>query len=182
MRDIGIFFSKDRREEVIEVEEEPEMVLLPGLNEKVPLMTQGQWMKGCPEGGEQSFLFGLYQQLSEGECRCPHGCGASIQRKKSDFYALFVSSLFALACYLVLTFLSQRSLSTSNTWNPLPPERAPDAQKHSVLRAAIHPTQPMRSFLVLSRSAIHFFIAPYSKAPSLVWDLRCLRRHSWTTP
>ncbi|KAI1795079.1 ubiquitin conjugating enzyme family protein [Ganoderma leucocontextum] len=85
----GIFFSKDRREEVIEVEEEPEMVLLPGINEKVPLMTQGQWMKGCPEGGEQSFLFGLYQQLGEGECRCPHGCGATIQRQKSDFYALF---------------------------------------------------------------------------------------------
>lgn len=93
MLDIGIFFSKDRREEVIEVEEEPDMVLLPGLNEKVPLMTQGQWMKGCPEGGEQSFLFGLYQQLSEGDCRCPHGCGASIQRKKSDFYALFVSHI-----------------------------------------------------------------------------------------
>ena len=93
MHNIGIFFSKDRREEVIEVEEEPDMVLLPGLNEKVPLMTQGQWMKGCPEGGEQSFLFGLYQQLSEGECRCPHGCGATITRQKSDFYALFVSNV-----------------------------------------------------------------------------------------
>ncbi|EJF62236.1 ubiquitin conjugating enzyme family protein [Dichomitus squalens] len=85
----GIFFSKDRREEVIEVEEEPEFVTIPGIKEKVPLLTQGQWMKGCPEGGEQSFLFGLYQQLSEGECPCPHGCGATIQRKKSDFYALF---------------------------------------------------------------------------------------------
>ena len=103
----GIFFSKDRREEVIEVEEEPEMVKMPGVNEKIPLMTQGQWMKGCPEGSEQSFLFSLYRELSEGECRCPHGCGASIPRKKSDFYALFVSvisrtsRLYCAQCYLV---------------------------------------------------------------------------------
>ena len=64
---IGIFFSKDRREEVIEVEEDPEVVLIPENMERVKLMTQGQWMKGCPEGGEQSFLFGLYSELSEGE-------------------------------------------------------------------------------------------------------------------
>ncbi|KAH9899465.1 ubiquitin conjugating enzyme family protein [Cubamyces lactineus] len=85
----GIFFSKDRKEEVIEVEEEPEMVTMPGINEKLPLMTQGQWMKGCPEGSEQSFLFSLYRELSEGECPCPHGCGASITRKKSDFFTMF---------------------------------------------------------------------------------------------
>ncbi|KAI0737682.1 ubiquitin conjugating enzyme family protein [Daedaleopsis nitida] len=87
----GIFFSKDRREEVIEVEEEPELVSMPGIAEKVPLMTQGQWMKGCPEGSEQSFLFSLYRELSEGKCPCPHGCGESIQRKKNDFYTLFPS-------------------------------------------------------------------------------------------
>ncbi|KAH9854945.1 ubiquitin conjugating enzyme family protein [Lenzites betulinus] len=85
----GIFFSKDRREEVIEVEEEPEMVILSGSTEKVPLMTQGQWMKGCPEGSEQSFLFSLYRELSEGQCPCPHGCEAYVTRKKSDFFALF---------------------------------------------------------------------------------------------
>ena len=68
------------------------MASMSGFNEKVPLMTQGQWMKGCPEGSEQSFLFSLCQELSEGECRCPHGCGATFKRKKSDFYALFVSS------------------------------------------------------------------------------------------
>ncbi|KAI0775857.1 ubiquitin conjugating enzyme family protein [Trametes elegans] len=85
----GIFFSKDRREEVIEVEEEPELVHVPGVTDKVPLMTQGQWMKGCPEGSEQSFLFSLYRELSEGECPCPHGCGAKVTRKKSDFFALF---------------------------------------------------------------------------------------------
>ncbi|RDB22602.1 Baculoviral IAP repeat-containing protein 6 [Hypsizygus marmoreus] len=85
----GIFFSKDRKEEVIEVEEEPEVVEIPEVNQRVKLMTQGQWMKGCPEGGEQSFLFSLYSQLSEGQCLCPQGCGTSVQRKKSDFFAIF---------------------------------------------------------------------------------------------
>ncbi|KAL0949942.1 hypothetical protein HGRIS_009968 [Hohenbuehelia grisea] len=85
----GIFFSKDRREEVIEVEEDPELVVVPSSSEKVKLMTQGEWMKGCPEGGEQSFLFGLYSALTEGSCRCPHDCGFSIRRKKSDFFAIF---------------------------------------------------------------------------------------------
>jgi hypothetical protein len=76
---------------VIEVEEDPESVLIPEANERVKLMTQGQWMKGCPEGGEQGFLFGLYSQLSEGQCPCPHDCEGSVSRKKSDFFAIFVS-------------------------------------------------------------------------------------------
>ncbi|KAI0092127.1 ubiquitin conjugating enzyme family protein [Irpex rosettiformis] len=84
----GIFFSKDRREEVIEVEEEPETVFVPDANEQAKLLTQGQWMKGCPEGGEQSFLFGLYSELSEGSCSCPHGCGKSVRRNKRDFFAI----------------------------------------------------------------------------------------------
>ncbi|THH29394.1 hypothetical protein EUX98_g4806 [Antrodiella citrinella] len=84
----GIFFSKDRREEVIEVEEEPETVYVPDADEQAKLMTQGQWMKGCPEGGEQSFLFSLYQQLSQGECRCPNGC-QSFPRHKRDFFPIF---------------------------------------------------------------------------------------------
>ncbi|TFK75935.1 hypothetical protein BDN72DRAFT_786105 [Pluteus cervinus] len=85
----GIFFSKDRREEVIEVEEDPELVQLPGALQKVKLMSQGDWMKGCPEGGEQSFLFALYTQLAEGECPCPQqDCGYSVSRKKSDFFAI----------------------------------------------------------------------------------------------
>jgi len=77
---------------VIEVEEEAEVVHIPDVKERVKLMTQGQWMKGCPEGGEQSFLFGLYSQLSEGQCTCPHSCGGSLTRKKSDFFAIFVSA------------------------------------------------------------------------------------------
>ncbi|KAI0035657.1 hypothetical protein K488DRAFT_82845 [Vararia minispora EC-137] len=87
----GIFFSKDRREEVIEVEEEPEAIYLPKADETVKLMTQGQWMKGCPEGGEQSFLFSLYTQLSEGRCQCPNECGWSIGRRKSDFFSVYSS-------------------------------------------------------------------------------------------
>ncbi|KAH8092454.1 ubiquitin conjugating enzyme family protein [Cristinia sonorae] len=85
----GIFFSKDRREEVIEVEEEPENVFVPDAGENANLMTQGQWMKGCPEGGEQSFLFSLYQELSEGECRCPNGCKKPFPRQKRDFFPIF---------------------------------------------------------------------------------------------
>ncbi|KDQ64475.1 hypothetical protein JAAARDRAFT_28107 [Jaapia argillacea MUCL 33604] len=84
----GIFFSKDRREEVIEVEEEPISLFIPEWNCRAKIMSQGEWMKGCPEGGEQSFLFSLYSQLSDGECPCPHGCGASVRRKKSDFFAM----------------------------------------------------------------------------------------------
>ena len=86
----GVFFSKDRREEVIEVGEEPEMVTISGTSQTIQVMTQGQWMKGCPEGGEQSFLFGLYDQLSGSSYPCPE-CKHPYPRKKSDFFALFVS-------------------------------------------------------------------------------------------
>ncbi|KAJ7781258.1 hypothetical protein B0H16DRAFT_1497657 [Mycena metata] len=62
-----------------------------GTGEQVKLMTQGEWMKGCPppSGGEQSFLFALYSQLSDGKCVCPHECGSSVLRKKSDFFPIF---------------------------------------------------------------------------------------------
>jgi hypothetical protein len=93
---IGVFFSKDRREEVIEVEEDPEIITIPGTSQTIKMMTQGQWMKGCPEGGEQSFLFSLYDQLAGSSCPCPE-CKHPYQRKKSDFFALYVSS-----CYFIL--------------------------------------------------------------------------------
>ncbi|KAG6814198.1 hypothetical protein H0H92_000875 [Tricholoma furcatifolium] len=87
----GIFFSKDRKEEVIEVEEQPEVANIPGFSQPIKLMTQGEWMKGCPEGGEQSFLFGLYSQLSEGECKCS-GCETTLKRRsKGDFFAIYPS-------------------------------------------------------------------------------------------
>ena len=111
----GIFFSKERREEVVEIEEDPEVAYIPEMRENVKLMTQGQWMKGCPEGGEQSYLFSLYSQLSGGESWCPNDCGTSIERKKSDFFAIFVSSIFA---YIVMTCTDTAdSLSFPNTSN-----------------------------------------------------------------
>jgi hypothetical protein len=87
----GIFFSKDRREEVIEVEEEAETALVSGSKEPVKLMMQGEWMKGCPEGNEQSFLFALYDFLSTNSCPCPQSCGYKLDRKRSDFFPLVVS-------------------------------------------------------------------------------------------
>ena len=81
----------------MEVEEEPETAMILDMNEQAKLMTQGQWMKGCPEGGEQSFLFSLYRELSEGECKCPHGCGTVIARSKRDFFPLFVSGVIMYA-------------------------------------------------------------------------------------
>lgn len=87
----GIFFSKDRVEEVIEIEEEPESYVHQESGDAVKLLTQGQWMKGCPEKGEQNFLFGLFSQFSETEFPCPHDCGATIKRNKGDFFALYVS-------------------------------------------------------------------------------------------
>jgi len=86
---LGIFFSKDRREEVIEVEETPEYVEL-GSGLTVPLMTQGEWMKGCPEGGEQGLLFQLYSRLSGEPLKCPSGCGHSISTDRALFFATWV--------------------------------------------------------------------------------------------
>ncbi|KAF9534355.1 hypothetical protein CPB83DRAFT_889347 [Crepidotus variabilis] len=82
----GIFFSKDRKEEVIEIEEVPETTNV--LGQEIQLLTQGQWMKGCPEGSEQSFLFSMYTQLSE-PFPCRQDCGASIPRSKKDFFGLY---------------------------------------------------------------------------------------------
>lgn len=76
---------------MIEVEEDPEVVEIPGTSDRVKIMTQGQWMKGCPEGSEQSFLFQLYSQLSDPSPQpCPQGCGATYTRSKSDFFGFFV--------------------------------------------------------------------------------------------
>jgi len=95
----GIFFSKERKEEVIEVEEEPEVIEIDGL--RVPLMTQGEWMKGCPEGAEQGFLFSLYQSLSFGSRPCPYQCGGSVEHNKADFFAIHVS-LFLLHDFVLV--------------------------------------------------------------------------------
>jgi hypothetical protein len=48
--------SKDQTKTVIESEElsEETQVVVKGKRVKVKKMTLSQWMKGCPEGGEQS--------------------------------------------------------------------------------------------------------------------------------
>ncbi|KAL5530457.1 hypothetical protein ACEPAF_6715 [Sanghuangporus sanghuang] len=135
----GIFFSKDRKEEVIEVEEEPESIFIPGVAEPLKLLTQGQWMKGCPEGSEQSFLFGIYAGLSEGVCACPEECGYSIPRAKADFFAIYpefstyiqhlkeivrqkcrkCSSTFCLACGERVTASRDQSGKLTLDENPL---------------------------------------------------------------
>ena len=64
-------------------------------------------MKGCPEGGEQSFLFTLYSELCEGRCPCPYECGFSVSRQKSDFFAIFVSLL--CECLIASNYYTQDS-------------------------------------------------------------------------
>jgi len=73
------------------VEEDPETIVIPGQDGPVKLMTQSQWMKGCPEGGEQGFLFSLYNELSRDPCQCPNKCGFSVARNKGDFFPVLVS-------------------------------------------------------------------------------------------
>ena len=92
----------------------PEIVHVPDVDETAKLMTQGQWMKGCPEGSEQGFLFSEYHELTEGECSCPHGCGTKVARHKRDFFALFVSRPFNLPV-IMLTFRSPSGLPISLT-------------------------------------------------------------------
>ncbi|WVR07973.1 hypothetical protein IAU60_005016 [Kwoniella sp. DSM 27419] len=95
----GIFFSKDRIETIIEPvpHEVYSVVRLPeGLTTEINMGTvrlrvlgQSEWMSGCPEGNEQSFLFQLYSFLSEGQMQCSSGCGRYVTRHPSDFFALF---------------------------------------------------------------------------------------------
>lgn len=73
------------------MEEDPEIIVIAGQDGPVKLMTQSQWMKGCPEGGEQGFLFSLYNELSHGPCQCPGKCSYSVPRNKGDFFPVIVS-------------------------------------------------------------------------------------------
>ncbi|KZS97566.1 hypothetical protein SISNIDRAFT_449083 [Sistotremastrum niveocremeum HHB9708] len=85
----GIFFSKDRREEVIEMEDRPEFFKIPGFNDSIKIMSQSEFMSGCPEGGEQGFLFALYNQLANETFKCPTTCGHTFKRNKADFFAIY---------------------------------------------------------------------------------------------
>lgn len=112
----GIFFSKDRREEVIEVEEDSEIIVIPGQDGPVKLMTQSQWMKGCPEGGEQGFLFSLYNELSHDPCQCPNECGYSVARNKSHFFPVLVSqSTLRLPMFWSLNLYSRMIFSPTHS-------------------------------------------------------------------
>jgi len=129
----GIFFSKDRREEVIEVEEDPEIVTIPGTNQTIKTMTQGQWMKGCPEGGEQGFLFSLYDELSSGSCPCPE-CKHRFQRSKGGFFALHVSGLWCNIVPSIDPSSSTNSRITSKVFVSSCGSVVPNVRSRSVLR------------------------------------------------
>lgn len=81
----GIFFSTSRREEVIEV--------LPprsaaDRNGECEILSFGEWMSGCPEKGEQEFLFNLWRDETEHPVVC--SCGWKRERSPKDFFTLLV--------------------------------------------------------------------------------------------
>jgi len=71
-----IDMSKDRVETTIDIEQIPKRTYIDGT--PVEEVTQSEWMRGCPQGNEQSLLFGLLQQLNE-DIRCP-SCGSKQTR------------------------------------------------------------------------------------------------------
>ncbi|OCF34329.1 hypothetical protein I316_03843 [Kwoniella heveanensis BCC8398] len=96
----GVFFSKERTEDIVEpVEKEVFVtVTLPhvpgtesrkGKSQRVRVLGRGEWMSGCPEGNEQSYLFQLYSMLAEENMSCSGGCGHVFHRNPSDFFSLF---------------------------------------------------------------------------------------------
>ncbi|EGG03790.1 uncharacterized protein MELLADRAFT_65352 [Melampsora larici-populina 98AG31] len=92
-----ISFQKDRKEIMLEIEETPEKVELNinQVREPAIIMPQSQWMKGCAEGNEQSFLFQIYSRLTDTECSCvADKCNGIIQRQRTDFFA--IPNTFAL--------------------------------------------------------------------------------------
>jgi hypothetical protein len=165
----GIFFSKDRREEVIEIEEEPEAYTHTGSGNTVKLLAQGQWMKGCPEKGEQNFLFGLYSQFMESEFACPHDCGATIRRNKGDFFALYVSLHLSGFWQLIDLFSRLTSPSFQPTLiayevSSVQPARA------AIQKCALHVANPCQGRRLEPRVAT----TPYSIVPTfkaLFWVL-----------
>ncbi|KAF7288255.1 hypothetical protein HMN09_01415700 [Mycena chlorophos] len=62
-----IFFSKDHREEVIEIEEEPgnrpKSLSLRGATELVKILPQGEWMKGSDMSDRSVLYFKLLEWL-----------------------------------------------------------------------------------------------------------------------
>ena len=90
-------FSKNRRKEVVEIEEEPEFVKVHGYSQKLRVISLDEWKKGCPEGDEQFDLVSLYSQLGERDCYCPKRCGLKVKRNKADLFAIHVCLLTVFA-------------------------------------------------------------------------------------
>lgn len=143
-------------------------------------MTQSQWMKGCPEGSEQGFLFSLYSQLVEGQCPCPSSCGYSVSRAKSHFFAIFVSDL----CFWLaeLHFPAARPLSTciSSTCGGSSAKRARSVPKCSVLHAASQSVHRNVWNQRKTRMTVNSSIAPICRALSLGLVSRCLSSYTMT--
>jgi len=71
-------------------------------------LSRGEWMSGVSEGGgycldtrlyipdEQSYLFQLYEELSDGTLACPC-CGRLRKRTMADFFEGLVSLLHVMA-------------------------------------------------------------------------------------
>ncbi|EIW71417.1 hypothetical protein TREMEDRAFT_27247 [Tremella mesenterica DSM 1558] len=83
----NVFFSKDRTEVIRESKEETRRVTMPPA--KLPILSRGEWMSGCPEGSEQSFLFQLYHGLQEPVVTCASCKQHSFTRSGDDFFACF---------------------------------------------------------------------------------------------
>ncbi|KAG8983238.1 hypothetical protein FRB90_006206, partial [Tulasnella sp. 427] len=78
--------ASNRREEVVEVDEEPEYVQASGT--KLPILSRGDWMRGCPEASEQTHLFSLYNKASEPSRKC-HACNTVVPISKGDLLTIF---------------------------------------------------------------------------------------------
>ncbi|KAK0552846.1 hypothetical protein OC845_001514 [Tilletia horrida] len=78
----NIVLSKDRKEVIIEIEQTPRHFEIDGT--QVEEVTQSEWMKGCPEGNEQSLLFQVFQQWTE-PVPCP---SCSLKHGRDDSAAL----------------------------------------------------------------------------------------------
>ena len=136
-------------------------------------MTQSQWMKGCPEGGEQGFLFSLYSQLVEGQCPCPSGCGYSVARDKSHFFAIFVSNIPSSLLGLHYPFASPLSRCISSSWEELSARRARDVPRCSALHAASQLMDRKFQNQQMPRMTAISSIAPICKASFSALVLRC---------
>ena len=169
---IGIFFSKDRREEVIEVEEDPEIVMIPGTNQTIKTMTQGQWMKGCPEGGEQGFLFSLYDELSSGSYPCPE-CKHRFQRRKGDFFALHVSRLWCDLVRSIDPSSSTNSQITSKVFVSSCGSIVHNVRGRSVMRVGNPYQQTKRIGQTQRLTTTPFSTVLTCRASSSVWDFSC---------